>query len=112
MPAAMRATVMRTAIAIPALAPLAMGFDRRDVSVGLRTGAGGDALGRMVLEYKVVESAGAVNVDWETVSLVSMLSVLNTLVDSTSDILVSRSVEEAADDDAATLDVMDVTTTT
>lgn len=50
MPTAMRATVMRAAIALPALASFAMGCEGRGVSVGLRIGAGGEAVGRTVLE--------------------------------------------------------------
>ena len=49
MTTAMRETVIRTAMAIPALAPFAMGCDGRGVSVGLRIGAGGEAFGPTML---------------------------------------------------------------
>ena len=49
MATAIRETVMRIAIAIPALAPFAMGCEGRGVFVGLRTGAGDEAVEPIVL---------------------------------------------------------------
>lgn len=107
-------TPMRTPIAIPALAPMAMGCAGNGVFVALSTGIGGEAIGRIVLVSKVVEDAAAVNsnVDCVIASVVWMLSLLKTLVCSTIDVLVTKIVEGAADGAPGALDWTDVTTTT
>ena len=97
---------MKTAIAMPALAPLPMVCEGTGVFVALSTGIGAEAVGKLMLVAKVVEDAAAVYVTADEViaSVVWTLSVLNTLVCSTIDVLVTRIVEGAADGAPGRLD--------
>jgi len=61
MTTASRETAMRTATAMPALAPVAMGCAGTGVFVALSTGIGGEAVGMIMLVEKVVEDAAAVD---------------------------------------------------
>jgi hypothetical protein len=108
----MEPTVMRTAMAIPILAPLPFNVEEMGAFVDPSIGAGSEPVGRK-LEINVVAGFVYVNAEAEsdTASVVSTLFVLKVLVCSITAVLVSRIVVGAAEG-ASEFDTTEVTTTT